>query len=286
MADQFPPPTPSPDQPRMDHLALASRHAWDQLVRYGYQLGGRWRGGPPMAELDGFYFCQVELEGGTKLELLEPLDSPGSDFIRRFLDRNGPGPHHFTFKVPDFDRALEAVREAGYDLIGVNRSDPDWHEAFLHPKQSHGIVIQLAFEAESDHQWPAIADLPPSRRSSMPVLVAVRHLVADLDAAVELFSGPLAMSEHTRGSNANGELAVVQSGPWNLELIQPRSPEWRHWLGSRPGRLLHLELGVDEPGAVPDAVPLGEGCYEIPPEHNLGTRLVLRSRPARSSESR
>lgn len=54
---------------------------------------------------------------------------------------------------------------------------------------------------------------------------------------------------------------------------------WRHWLGTRPGRLLHLELGLDEPGTVPGAVPLGGGRYEVPPEHNLGTRLILSPHP-------
>ena len=201
----------------MDHVALASRHAWDQVIRYCYQLGGQWLGGPPMAELDAFYFCQVELDGGTKLEFLEPLDLPGSDFVRRFLDRNGPGPHHFTFKVPDFDAALEAVAGAGYGVVGVDRSDPDWNEAFLHPKESHGIVIQLAWDGNPDYEWPAPAELPPARRSRPPDLRAVHHLVADLDAAVALFTGPLAMAELERAEGPEGRRpsSPADRGAWS-----------------------------------------------------------------------
>ena len=55
--------TTSLPHPVLDHVALASRHAWSNLIRYGYELGGRWLGAPPMAELENFYFCQVELAG-------------------------------------------------------------------------------------------------------------------------------------------------------------------------------------------------------------------------------
>ncbi|MEZ5406652.1 MAG: VOC family protein [Acidimicrobiales bacterium] len=271
---------PSEDrQPVMDHVALASRHAWDQVIRYCYHLGAHWLGGPPMAELGGFYFCQAGLDGGAKLEFLEPLDLPGSDFVRRFLDRNGPGPHHFTFKVPHFDAALEAVGAAGYTVVGVDRTDPQWNEAFLHPKESHGVVIQLAWDGNPDDEWPPPPELPPARRDRPPTLRAVHHLVADLDAAVALFTGPLAMTEVERTEGPRGREAVVACGPWRLELAQPGDDgSRRHWLGTRPGRLHHLTLAIEEPAAVPDARPLGDGRYEIPPEANLGTRLILEAR--------
>jgi catechol 2,3-dioxygenase-like lactoylglutathione lyase family enzyme len=232
-------------------------------------------GGPPPEELGGFFFCQVGLAGGAKLEFLEPIEDQGSDFVRRFLDRNGPGPHHLTFKVPDFDAALAAVGAAGYDLVGVDRSDDDWHEAFLHPKQSHGIVIQLAWHGGPDEGWPAVAALPPGLRPTPPTLSAIRHLVADLEAAVNLFSGPLGMTLEGRDQTKHGAVATLRSGPFRLDLVQPEDEAWQHWLGGRPGRLHHLELALEEPGAVPDTRPLGQGRYEIPPEHNLGTRLVL-----------
>ena len=266
------------DRIQMDHVALASTHAWDQVIRYNYHFGGRWLGGPVIDDETAFYFCQVEFEGGTKLELLEPLDVAGSDFLRRFLHRNGPGPHHFTFKVADFDASVEAVIAAGYDVIGIDRSDPEWSEGFLHPKQSHGIVIQLAHHAASGEGWTVDSELPPAMRPEQPRLVAVDHLVADLDAAVDLFTGPLGMTCESRSSNGDGENAVLTSGPWRLRLIKPERTDWAHWLGSRSGRLLQLQIALDEPGTIPGAVPLGESTYVVPPEANLGTRLLLKPR--------
>jgi len=266
------------DHIHLDHLALASTHAWDQVIRYAYQLGGRWLGGPALDDSSGFYFCQVELEGGAKLEFLEPVEGDGSEFLRRFLNRNGPGPHHLTFKVPDFDAAVAAVSAADYDVIAIDRSDPDWHEGFLHPKQSHGIVIQLAYQGAEDTEWPVDTTLPPALRAEPPVLDAIEHLVADLDAAVALFTGPLAMLEKERGRGADGRYAVVTSGPWRLVLIQPERPDWQQWLGGRSGRVLRLSFEVAEPGTVAGAEPAAESAYEVAPERNLGTRLRLRAR--------
>ncbi|MCP3987499.1 MAG: hypothetical protein GY724_00355, partial [Actinomycetia bacterium] len=269
----------------MDHVALASRQAWDNMTRYCYQLGGEWLGGPDPGEVDGknngFYFSQVGFEDGAKLELLEPIDDDGSEFIRRYLDRNGPGPHHITFKVSDFDHALDAVGAAGYDVVSVNRSDPDWHEAFLHPKQSHGIVIQLAYHRTHDDDgadetnWVNETQLPASLRSRLPVLAEVEHLVADLESATKLFAGPLEMEEHEQGSDSNGQYVVLTDGPWRLKLTRPANQSWQHWLGPRPGRLFQLHFELTEPGTVPGAEPLGAGLYQIAPEHNLGTRLLL-----------
>ena len=263
----------------MDHVALASRHAWDQAIRYCYHLGAQWLGGPPMAELGGFYFCQAGLDGGTKLEFLEPLDLPGSDFVRRFLDRNGPGPHHFTFKVPDFDAALAAVDIAGYAVVGVDRSDPTWNEAFLHPKESHGIVIQLAWDGNPGEEWPLPPSCPrpagPGHRSCGPSITWWPTSTPPSPCS----PGPWPWPRWSGPRGPEGPSAVVASGPWRLELARPcdDGPR-RHWLGARPGRLHHLALAVDEPAAVPDARPLGDGRYEIPPEQNLGTRLILEAR--------
>ena len=78
----------------------------------------------------------------TGIELLEPIEHDGSDFLRRLVARNGPGPHHFTFKTPTFAGTVEA----GYNVIGVNADNPLWSEAFLCPKYSCGIVIQITWD--------------------------------------------------------------------------------------------------------------------------------------------
>ena len=278
------------DRITMDHVAVASTHAWDNLVRYCYDLGGRWLGGPDndpdRVDGGGFYFCQVEFAAGTKIEILEAIPGEGSDFIRRFLARNGPGPHHYTFKVPDFGAALDQVRSIGYQVVGENTANPEWMEAFLHPKQSHGIVIQLAHPGGDGDSWVGATPLPPSPRAALPTLERCVHLVADLSAATELFAKGLGMEILDEGNEPAGTFTDLGSGAFVLRLMSPTDPELGHWLGDRAGRLHHLAFSLDEPGTVPGAHPLGDGRYEIPPEHNLGLRLLLQPAAPTGSNAR
>ena len=41
---------------------------------------------------------------------------------------------------------MSTAEAAGYQPINVDMRDPYWKEAFLHPKQSCGVVVQLARE--------------------------------------------------------------------------------------------------------------------------------------------
>ena len=267
--------------PTLDHLALASYRAWDNVVRYCYHLGARWLGGPPDGEPTPFYFSQVRLAGGTKLEFLQPLPNEGSDFLRRFLHRNGPGPHHLTFKVPDIVAAMDEAASSGYDIVNAQLESPTWKEAFLHPKQSHGIVIQLA-QPGDDVSWEDPLPLPPNLQPNLPSLTGLKHLVTDLDAATKLFSGPLAMTVVDQGTDHEGDYTLLRQGPWNLRLIKPEPDPYRQWLADRPGRLLQLSMEVDEVALVPDLRLVDGGAerrvWELRPDVNQGTRVLLTNR--------
>lgn len=81
--------------------------------------------------------------GDSEVELLEPVD-PASP-IARFLDRRGPGIHHVCYRVPDLDEALERCRALGYRLVDETpRTGAGGHRiAFIHPKSTEGILIEL-----------------------------------------------------------------------------------------------------------------------------------------------
>lgn len=103
------------------------------------QLGGTpaHGGSSPM-----YRFGQWRFKGGGRIEILEPADSSG--FLRRFLRARGPGVHHVTFRVLSLSEVCARARAHGYDIVAYDDSDPDWKEAFLHPRQALGIVVQFA----------------------------------------------------------------------------------------------------------------------------------------------
>jgi methylmalonyl-CoA/ethylmalonyl-CoA epimerase len=131
-----------------DHIAIAVPRLADAEPILAGQLGGRSTFG---TTTDAYRFWHWRYEGGGDLEVLEPAGENG--FLHRFLAQRGPGIHHVTFTVPDLDDACARAQAAGYSIVGYDDSEPEWKEAFLHPRQAQGIVVQLA-EPNSAHRPP------------------------------------------------------------------------------------------------------------------------------------
>jgi methylmalonyl-CoA/ethylmalonyl-CoA epimerase len=265
----------------LDHVAVAAERQRDAWPRYAGDLAGAWVSG---GDSLGFSSAQVRYGNGMKLEVLEPYQVEVNDFLRRFLDATGPGPHHLTFKVADLDAALDAVAAAGLAPVGVDRSDPSWQEAFLHPKEALGVVVQLAQSGGDSWESDPPPDLPTPATEAPAVLEHVAHAVASLEEGRALFGGLLGGQEVGGGEVDGGRYVdLAWPGPGRVRLIGPddtgeRSP-WHLWLEGRSGRLHHLAFRVADPGAVPGAVPARDDSWVVPPERNLGVRIVLRAAP-------
>jgi methylmalonyl-CoA/ethylmalonyl-CoA epimerase len=126
------------DPIRFDHVAVAVLRLCDVTPFVVGELGGRPAYG---AAGSAFRFWQWRFAGGGRLEVLEPMGDDG--FLHRFLAQRGPGVHHVTFTVPSLREACRRAEAQGYAVVGFDDSDPRWAEAFLHPKQALGIVVQI-----------------------------------------------------------------------------------------------------------------------------------------------
>jgi methylmalonyl-CoA/ethylmalonyl-CoA epimerase len=89
------------------------------------------------------------LSGPNKIELLEATrpDSP----IARFLEKKGEGMHHVAFSVSDIHAEMRRLEAAGFELLSKepkNGADNKW-VCFLHPKNTHGVLIELCQERPS-----------------------------------------------------------------------------------------------------------------------------------------
>ena len=97
----------------------------------------------PLDDSDGARISGLAA-GDSLVELLEPADS-GSP-IAKFLEKRGPGIHHICFTVDDLDATLARCRQAGITLIDETpRTGAEGKRiAFLHPKSTGGILIELS----------------------------------------------------------------------------------------------------------------------------------------------
>jgi methylmalonyl-CoA/ethylmalonyl-CoA epimerase len=166
----------------LDHLAVGTPTLADGWGLFGGVLGGTWAYG---GDSPGFWWGQLAFAAGPKIELLTPAGDCGPDFLDRFLATRGPGPHHLTFLVADIEAVLARIRAAGIEPIGVNLADPSWREAFVHPRDAHGIVVQVA------EQGGAAPSPAPPRELPEPgppaCLDVIEHHVGDLEGATRLF---------------------------------------------------------------------------------------------------
>jgi hypothetical protein len=259
----------------LDHVAVATERQADAWPRYVGDLAGEWLGG---GNGTGFSAAQIRYANGMKVEVLEPYGTDVNDFLRRFLDRNGPGPHHVTYHVVDLVAALADAEAAGFRPVGVDLSEPHWKEAFLHPKDAPGIVVQLAQSAGGDWEASPLANAPAPRTGAPATLVHVGHAVASLAEGMRLFRDLLRGDEVASGANeAIRWVDVEWPGAGRVRLMEPATPTspMAGWLGGRSGRVHHIAFAALDPGSIPGAVALADGSWEVPPDDNLGTRLVL-----------
>ena len=80
--------------------------------------------------------------GETKIELLENGSESGP--IAKFIDKRGEGLHHVAFEVDDITAEIQRLESEGFIAINKPKSGADNKlVCFLHPKNTHGVLVEL-----------------------------------------------------------------------------------------------------------------------------------------------
>lgn len=134
---------------KLDHVAIAVHDIAKATPLFAGALGGRFLFAADNEE-QGFRFAQFVLPSGGKIELVAPLSDDG--FVARFLERRGEGVHHITLKSEDISAALAELAAAAVPVMMVSVDRSEWKEAFIHPRDANGVLVQIAQSAWSDEE--------------------------------------------------------------------------------------------------------------------------------------
>lgn len=124
---------------KLDHIGIAVKSLGEARKFFEGTLGATFLYEHENREA-GYRLVELDLNGLT-FELLEPL---GDDsFVKAFLEKRGEGLHHLTFDVPDSKQRIAEMKAQGVRMVDEREFGPDSYEAFISPRASHGVLIQI-----------------------------------------------------------------------------------------------------------------------------------------------
>ena len=132
------------------HVAIAVRDLSAVEEVYKTALGLRVKHREVMEDQGVKTSMLVPEDGGTAIELLEPMDENSP--ISKFLDKRGEGIHHICYKVDDIEAVLERLKKQGVRLIDESPRPGAYNSrvAFIHPKAMNGVLVELAEVNKAD----------------------------------------------------------------------------------------------------------------------------------------
>lgn len=133
---------------RIDHIGIVVNSLDDTLKTYCDQLGYTLleRVAIPEQLVEAAF---LDAGNGT-IELISPTDSTSG--TARFLAARGEGTHHICFEVENIETTLDELRTQGVRLIDETpRQGVHGKVAFIHPKATHGMMIELLQKGSHGH---------------------------------------------------------------------------------------------------------------------------------------
>jgi methylmalonyl-CoA epimerase len=133
---------------RIAHIAIAVRDLEAASKFFEQNLGLR-RHAVEVLEEEKVKIAFFPL-GDTEVELVEGIgpDNP----VAKFLEKRGEGIHHIALEVENLQQQLDFLASRGVSLL--DRAPRDGGQgtkvAFLHPKGTHGVLIELVEVPSTD----------------------------------------------------------------------------------------------------------------------------------------
>lgn len=129
---------------KIEHIGIAVKSLNDSNIIFE-KLFGKAPYKQEVVESEGVK-TSFFMNGPNKIELLEATnaDSP----IAKFIEKKGEGIHHVAFDVDDIYKEISRLKDEGFIVLNEipKKGADNKLVAFLHPKSTNGVLIELCQE--------------------------------------------------------------------------------------------------------------------------------------------
>ena len=119
-----------------DHLVVRVQDIDEGIATYRDKVGLELDRTDESAAL-GIKQAFFNLPGGGFIEVVAPIDENSA--VGKALEGRGEGIHTVAFAVDDLAATCAAMKAGGAQLIGEGGP-----QVFVHPKSTHGVLLQLS----------------------------------------------------------------------------------------------------------------------------------------------
>lgn len=124
---------------KISHLGIAVKDL--EEARKFYRSVFRLKSSDPIIGGDGTIKVSMVKVGNTLIELLQPVGSEG--VMAKFLEKRGEGFHHICYEVNDINEEVASLKAAGIEVLGEPKPGAEGMSVFLHPRGTHGVLVEL-----------------------------------------------------------------------------------------------------------------------------------------------
>ena len=129
---------------QISHLGIAVKNLEEARKFYRSTLG--LESADPIIGGDGTIKVSMVEIGNALIELLQPVGSEG--VMAKFLEKHGEGFHHICYEVDDINAEVASLKSKGIDVLGDPRPGAEGMSIFLHPRGTHGVLIEFVEKKE------------------------------------------------------------------------------------------------------------------------------------------
>lgn len=129
---------------KISHLGMAVKDLKE--AREFYRSVFKLDSSDPIRGGDGSLRVSMVNVGEVLIELIEPIGNEG--VMAKFLEKRGEGFHHICYEVDDIQAAVTSLKASGLDVLGEPKPGAEGMSVFLHPRGTHGVLVEFVEKNE------------------------------------------------------------------------------------------------------------------------------------------